>query len=89
MRRFLLGRHKLAINAYQKSQLLNDESDWETHYNMGLCYLYMKDLDKAKEHMNSSLQARVSQEAFQVLAQIALTRDSIQEAISIYEKGVR
>jgi hypothetical protein len=49
----------------------------------------MKDLDKAKENMNLSLQARVSQEAFQVLGQIALSRHSLQEAIGVYEKAIR
>ena len=39
--------------------------------------------------MNLSLQARVSQEAFQVLGQIALARHSVQEAIGVYEKATR
>ena len=87
--RFLLGRHKLAVDAYHKAQLLNDESDSETHYNMGMCYLFMKDLDKAKEHMNLSLQSRVSYDAFEVLAQIALAKNNIPEAIGIYEKALK
>ena len=87
--RFLLGRHKLAINAYKKAQILNDETDWETNYNMGLSYLYLNDLNKVKEHMNLSLQSRVSQEAFQVLARIALAQENLKEAISTYERALR
>ncbi|CAL8072814.1 unnamed protein product [Orchesella dallaii] len=86
---FLLGRHKLAIDAYQKAQMLNEDSDAETHYNMGMCFLFMMDLDKAKEHMNLSLQSRVTHKAFEAMAQIAIAKNSIQEAIGIYEKAVR
>ncbi|CAG7821314.1 unnamed protein product [Allacma fusca] len=86
---FLLGRHKLAVDAYQKAQFLSDESDSETHYNMGMCYLFMKDLDKAKEHMSLSLQARVSYDAFEMLAQISLAKNNIPEAISVYEKALK
>ncbi|CAG7817894.1 unnamed protein product [Allacma fusca] len=86
---FLLGRHRLAVDAYQKAQLLSDDSDSETHYNMGMCYLFMKDLDKAKEHMSLSLQARVSYDAFEILAQISLAKDNIPEAISVYEKALK
>jgi tetratricopeptide (TPR) repeat protein len=85
--RFLLGRHKLAIDAYQKAHLLNENSDSETYYNMGMCYVFMKNFEKAKEYMNLSLQARVSQEAFEALAQIALARKNLHEAIIVYEKG--
>ena len=56
---------------------------------MGMCYLFMKDLDKAKEHMNLSLQSRVSYDAFEVLAQIALAKNNIPEAIGIYEKALK
>jgi Tfp pilus assembly protein PilF len=69
--------------------MLNEDSDSETFYNMGMCYMFMKDLDKAKEHMNLSLQARVSVEAFQALAQIALAKQNLHDAICVYEKAAR
>lgn len=77
------------MDAYQKAQVLNEDSDAETHYNMGMCFLFMMDLEKAKEHMNLSLQARVTHKAFESLAQIAIARHNIQEAIGIYEKAAR
>lgn len=79
----------MAIDAYQKAQVLNEDSDAETHYNMGMCFLFMGDLDKAKEHMNLSLQSRVTHKAFESLAQISIAKNNIQEAIGIYEKAVR
>ena len=32
---FLLGRHKLAIEAYKQAELRSDKSDWEICHNMG------------------------------------------------------
>lgn len=69
--------------------MLNEDSDAETHYNMGMCFLFMGDLDKAKDHMNLSLQSRVTHKAFESLAQISLARSNIQDAIGTYEKAAR
>lgn len=84
-----MGRHKLAIDAYQKAQILSEDSDADTHYNMGMCFLFMMDHEKAKEHLNLSLQSRVTHKAFEALAQISNGRGNIQEAIGIYEKAAR
>ena len=34
--RFLLGRHKLAIEAYKQAELRSEATDWEICHNMGM-----------------------------------------------------
>lgn len=33
--RFLLGRHKLAVEAYLQAEAKCDKPDWEIHHNLG------------------------------------------------------
>lgn len=33
--RFLLGRHKLAVEAYLQAEAKSDKPDWEIHHNLG------------------------------------------------------
>jgi len=40
--RFLLGRHKAALDAYAEALTLNPH-DWEVVHNQGVCYIYLKD----------------------------------------------
>ena len=41
---FLLGRHKLAIEAYKQAEArtayVSHSEDWEIAHNMGVCYMY-------------------------------------------------
>ena len=34
-RRFLLGRHKLAIEAYRQAEARSEKEDWEICHNLG------------------------------------------------------
>ena len=57
---FLLGRHKLAIEAYKQAQVRSDttgegSNDWEIYHNLGICYMYLKQLDAAVEELQKSL----------------------------------
>ena len=57
---FLLGRHRLAIEAYKQAQVRSDttgegSNDWEIYHNLGVCYMYLKQLDAAVEELQKSL----------------------------------
>ena len=39
---FLLGRHKLAIEAYKQAENRTDQVDWEISHNLGVCHLYLR-----------------------------------------------
>ena len=40
--RFLLGRHKLAIEAYKQAELRSEATDWEICHNVGKDRSYKK-----------------------------------------------
>ena len=46
--RYLLGKHKAALEVYQEAQRIGI-NDWEILHNMGLCYMYLKQYDKCIE----------------------------------------
>ena len=57
---FLLGRHRLAIEAYKQAQVRSDTSgegsnDWEIYHNLGVCYMYLKQLDAAVDELQKAL----------------------------------
>ena len=58
---FLLGRHRLAVEAYKQAQVRSDTSggegsnDWEIYHNLGVCYMYLKQLDSAVEELQKAL----------------------------------
>eukprot|EP01031_Cornospumella_fuschlensis_P042904 gene42904-52423_t len=45
---YLLGKHKMAIEVFDEAEKLSSE-DRDIWHNKGLCYLYMKQYDKALE----------------------------------------
>uniref|UniRef100_A0A8C5U545 Bardet-Biedl syndrome 4 protein n=1 Tax=Malurus cyaneus samueli TaxID=2593467 RepID=A0A8C5U545_9PASS len=45
--RFLLGKHKAAIEVYNEAAKL-DEKDWEISHNLGVCYMYLKHFNKVR-----------------------------------------
>ena len=57
----LLGRHRLAVEAYKQAQVRSDTSggegsnNWEIYHNLGVCYMYLKQLDSAVEELQKAL----------------------------------
>ena len=45
--RFLLGRHKAAIDVYAEAAKMS-ERDWEVSHNQGVCYMYLKEYMKVR-----------------------------------------
>lgn len=56
---YLLGKHRAAIDVYEEARHMDterkgggkggDSSDWEIWHNMGLCYMYLKQYERAIE----------------------------------------
>ncbi|MBN3270777.1 BBS4 protein, partial [Polyodon spathula] len=84
---FLLGKHKAAIEVYNEAIRLN-ENDWEVFYNLGVCYMYLKDFKHAKEKMNCSLQLNKHDITFVMLGKICLLEGDTASAIEVYKKAV-
>jgi len=45
---YLLGRHKAALEVYDEAQRIGND-DWEIWHNRGLCFMYLKEYERAAE----------------------------------------
>jgi Bardet-Biedl syndrome 4 protein len=85
----LLGRYRLAIEAY-KEALTHTTNDWEIVHHLGLCYLHLNELKEAKQYFLQALQISEFQEAsYLSLGKVYQLQGEQDEAEVIYERGVR
>ncbi len=85
----LLGRYRLAIDAY-KEALTHTTDDWEIVHNLGLCYLNLNELREAKKYFLQALQISENQEAsYLSLAKVLIQEGDREEAEAVYERGAK
>jgi Bardet-Biedl syndrome 4 protein len=85
----LLGRYRLAIDAY-KDALTRTTNDWEILHNLGLCYLNLNELAEAKKYFLQALQISEIQEAsYLSLGKVLILEGEREEAEVVYERGAR
>ncbi|XP_070537320.1 BBSome complex member BBS4-like [Ptychodera flava] len=84
---FLLGRHKAAIDVYNEAAKLSHR-DWEINHNMGICYMYIKVYDKAKECLKHAIQCNRHDLSFVMLGKIFLMEGDMDMAIDVYKRAV-
>ncbi|XP_061404733.1 Bardet-Biedl syndrome 4 protein [Lethenteron reissneri] len=84
---FLLGKHKAAIEVYNEAAKMN-ERDWEISHNQGVCYMYLKDYEKAKECLNSALQCSRHDLTSGVLGRVHLLEGDTERAIEVYRRAI-
>uniref|UniRef100_A0A8C3AUM6 Bardet-Biedl syndrome 4 n=1 Tax=Cyclopterus lumpus TaxID=8103 RepID=A0A8C3AUM6_CYCLU len=77
---FLLGKHKAAIEFYHEAARLN-EKDWEISHNLGLCYFFIKDFQRAEEHLNIALRINKHDKTFMMLGKVHLLAGETDKAI--------
>ncbi|XP_076470019.1 BBSome complex member BBS4-like [Babylonia areolata] len=84
---FLLARHKAAIDVYNEAAKLS-ERDWEVAHNQGVCYMYLRDFEKAKQCLGHALEFRRHEVSYVMLGKIHLMEGDIKQAIDIYRAAV-
>ncbi|KAM9063654.1 Bardet-Biedl syndrome 4 protein isoform X1 [Sarcophilus harrisii] len=84
---FLLGKHKAAIEVYNEAAKLN-QKDWEICHNLGVCYMYLKHFNKAKDQLHNALQLNRHDLTYIMLGKIHLLEGDLEKAIDIYKKAV-
>ncbi|KAK7808029.1 hypothetical protein U0070_022682 [Myodes glareolus] len=84
---FLLGKHKAAIEVYNEAAKLN-QKDWEICHNLGVCYTYLKEFNKAQDQLHSALQLNKHDLTYIMLGKIHLLEGDLDKAIEIYKKAV-
>ncbi|XP_063782556.1 Bardet-Biedl syndrome 4 protein isoform X2 [Pseudophryne corroboree] len=85
---FLLGKHRAAVEVYIEAARLNNK-DWEICYNLGVCYLYLKDLSKCKEQLNLALQLHRQDLISMTLGKIQLMEGDTEGAIQTYLQALQ
>ncbi|NXJ78995.1 BBS4 protein, partial [Trogon melanurus] len=84
---FLLGKHKAAIEVYNEAAKL-DEKDWEISHNLGVCYMYLKHFNKARDQLNHALELNKHDLTYMMLGKIHLMEGEMDKAIEVYKKAV-
>ncbi|NXL98736.1 BBS4 protein, partial [Tyrannus savana] len=84
---FLLGKHKAAIEVYNEAAKL-DEKDWEISHNLGVCYMYLKHFNKARDQLNNALELNRHDLTYMMLGKIHLLEGQVEKAIEVYKKAV-
>ncbi|KAL3860562.1 hypothetical protein ACJMK2_010675 [Sinanodonta woodiana] len=84
---FLLARHKAAIDVYNEAARLNAH-DWEIVHNQGVCYMYLRDLQRAKESLTKAISFKRHEISFIMLGKIHLMEGNISAATDIYKQAV-
>ncbi|XP_047395130.1 Bardet-Biedl syndrome 4 protein isoform X1 [Sciurus carolinensis] len=84
---FLLGKHKAATEVYNEAAKLN-QKDWEICHNLGVCYIYLKQFNKAQDQLHNALQLNRHDLTYTMLGKIHLLEGDLDKAIEIYKKAV-
>eukprot|EP00735_Rhodelphis_limneticus_P006966 TRINITY_DN19443_c0_g1::TRINITY_DN19443_c0_g1_i1::g.17063::m.17063 TRINITY_DN19443_c0_g1::TRINITY_DN19443_c0_g1_i1::g.17063 ORF type:complete len:409 (+),score=37.38,sp/Q96RK4/BBS4_HUMAN/53.54/6e-136,TPR_11/PF13414.1/3,TPR_11/PF13414.1/1.1e-12,TPR_11/PF13414.1/1.3e-09,TPR_11/PF13414.1/2.2e-08,TPR_11/PF13414.1/8e-12,TPR_11/PF13414.1/0.00013,TPR_11/PF13414.1/0.05,TPR_2/PF07719.12/1.2e+03,TPR_2/PF07719.12/0.28,TPR_2/PF07719.12/0.00044,TPR_2/PF07719.12/1e-05,TPR_2/PF07719.12/5.6e-05,TPR_2/PF07719.12 len=80
---YLLGRHKNAIDVYEEAQKLAPE-DWELFHNKGLCYMYLKQYDKAIKEFRRANSIQRHDATFMQLGKVYTLQENYKQAIDVY-----
>ncbi|KAK3748672.1 hypothetical protein RRG08_000904 [Elysia crispata] len=84
---FLLARHKAAIEIYQQAAKICD-NDWEIFHNLGVCHMYLREFEKAKNYLKQALTIRRHEVSYVMLGKIYLLERDANAAIDIYRNAV-
>ncbi|XP_027229476.2 BBSome complex member BBS4 isoform X1 [Penaeus vannamei] len=85
---FLLGRHKLAVEAYLQAEAKSDKPDWEIHHNLGVCYMHLKEYDFSREQLLFALEQNKHHQTFAMLAKLYLLEGDMQSGINTYKAAI-
>eukprot|EP01061_Rhynchopus_euleeides_P047827 TRINITY_DN9864_c0_g4_i1.p2 TRINITY_DN9864_c0_g4~~TRINITY_DN9864_c0_g4_i1.p2 ORF type:complete len:424 (+),score=149.22 TRINITY_DN9864_c0_g4_i1:287-1558(+) len=80
---YLLGKHRAAIGIYEEAKTYSEE-DWEVAHNMGLCYLYLKNYEKAEECFIKANVIQRHDTTYVQLGKLYTLQDKYHEAIDVY-----
>lgn len=84
---FLLGRHKAALGVYEEASKVCDH-DWEIYHNQGVCYTYLKDVEKAKALLTKAIQLSRHDISYVMLGKCFLMEGKIDAAVDVHKKAV-
>eukprot|EP00242_Pyramimonas_sp_CCMP2087_P014638 CAMPEP_0198199372 /NCGR_PEP_ID=MMETSP1445-20131203/2685_1 /TAXON_ID=36898 /ORGANISM="Pyramimonas sp., Strain CCMP2087" /LENGTH=413 /DNA_ID=CAMNT_0043869203 /DNA_START=382 /DNA_END=1623 /DNA_ORIENTATION=- len=80
---YLLGKHKAAIDVYEEAHRIAEE-DWEIWHNKGLCYMYLKQYEKAIEAFKKANAIQRHDATFMQMGKVFSLQEDYKSAIEVY-----
>ncbi|KAG2433899.1 hypothetical protein HXX76_008252 [Chlamydomonas incerta] len=84
---YLLGKHKAAVDVYEEAQKFG-APDWEIMHNKGLCYMYLKQYDRAIESFRVAIDIQPHDSTFLQLGKVYGMMDDYSQAINVYMEAL-
>ena len=78
-----------AIEAYKQAENRSEEEDWEILHNLGLCHLYTREWDAARESLVRALTLNKHQQTYAVLGRVHLMSGDVAGAVNVYKEAVK
>ena len=86
---FLLGRHKLAIEAYKQADARtvyvsssSQKADWEIYHNIGVCHMYLKQPDLALENLQQALDIHPNDQTYVIMGKVHLQMKNVGVSVA-------
>mmetsp|Transcript_33762 Transcript_33762/g.60952 ORF Transcript_33762/g.60952 Transcript_33762/m.60952 type:complete len:408 (-) Transcript_33762:680-1903(-) len=80
---YLLGKHKAAIQIYDEASKIGSP-DWEILHNKGLCYMYLKQFDKAIESLQAANVVQPHDSTYLQLGKVFAQLNDYTAAINVH-----
>ncbi|GLC34848.1 Bardet-Biedl syndrome 4 protein [Pleodorina starrii] len=84
---YLLGKHKAAVDVYEEAAKFG-APDWEIMHNKGLCYMYLKQYDRAIESFRIAIDIQPHDSTFLQLGKVYSMMDDYAQAINVYMEAL-
>lgn len=81
---YLLGKHTAAIEVYEEILTMGRVDDWEIYHSIGLCYMYLKEYEKAIENFQQANAINRHDATFLQLGKVHTLQEDFKAAISVY-----
>ena len=95
---YLLGKHRAAIDVYEEARHMDterkgggkggDSSDWEIWHNMGLCYMYLKQYERAIECYQKANGLGRHDATFLQLGKVYQLQHKYTDALKVYQDAL-
>ncbi|GLI61293.1 hypothetical protein VaNZ11_003647 [Volvox africanus] len=84
---YLLGKHKAAVDVYEEAQKFG-APDWEIMHNKGLCYMYLKQYERAIESFRVAIDIQPHDSTFLQLGNVYSKMEDYSQAINVYMEAL-
>ncbi|XP_033228310.1 Bardet-Biedl syndrome 4 protein homolog [Belonocnema kinseyi] len=86
---FLLGHHAQAVKVYVDLITNMTTPDWETHHNLGECYIKLNQPEDAIKQLNLAIEFTKNEVPHLTLAKFYVSQDRVPDAVSTYVAALK